>query len=145
MKRHYETSLLSSKEKMEHIEQALFHAGSWTANSDQVRSDIRELRLKVDKWIKDPSIVYDECMSEIEIDVGKSCVELQRFREMEKSSKKQIKNGNSLEKKIHSGLSSSRSGESSNTTVNYTQGYRCLLYTSPSPRDQRGSRMPSSA
>ena len=25
------------------------------------------------------------------------------------------------------------------------QGYACLLYTSPSPRDQRGSRMPSSA
>ena len=25
------------------------------------------------------------------------------------------------------------------------QGYTCLLYTSPSPRDQRGSRMPSSA
>ena len=24
-------------------------------------------------------------------------------------------------------------------------GKRCLLYTSPSPRDQRGSRMPSSA
>ena len=23
--------------------------------------------------------------------------------------------------------------------------YSCLLYTSPSPRDQRGSRMPSSA
>ena len=23
--------------------------------------------------------------------------------------------------------------------------YACLLYTSPSPRDQRGSRMPSSA
>ena len=23
--------------------------------------------------------------------------------------------------------------------------YHCLLYTSPSPRDQRGSRMPSSA
>ena len=23
--------------------------------------------------------------------------------------------------------------------------YTCLLYTSPSPRDQRGSRMPSSA
>ena len=27
----------------------------------------------------------------------------------------------------------------------YTQVYTCLLYTSPSPRDQRGSRMPSSA
>ena len=25
------------------------------------------------------------------------------------------------------------------------QGALCLLYTSPSPRDQRGSRMPSSA
>ena len=25
------------------------------------------------------------------------------------------------------------------------QMYNCLLYTSPSPRDQRGSRMPSSA
>ena len=26
-----------------------------------------------------------------------------------------------------------------------TVSYNCLLYTSPSPRDQRGSRMPSSA
>ena len=37
------------------------------------------------------------------------------------------------------------------TTLNYIHnnpvkhGYVCLLYTSPSPRDQRGSRMPSSA
>ena len=29
--------------------------------------------------------------------------------------------------------------------VNLTDLYSCLLYTSPSPRDQRGSRMPSSA
>ena len=27
----------------------------------------------------------------------------------------------------------------------YARSYNCLLYTSPSPRDQRGSRMPSSA
>ena len=27
----------------------------------------------------------------------------------------------------------------------HLHGYLCLLYTSPSPRDQRGSRMPSSA
>ena len=27
----------------------------------------------------------------------------------------------------------------------YPKEYGCLLYTSPSPRDQRGSRMPSSA
>ena len=31
----------------------------------------------------------------------------------------------------------------SNRAINYV--YSCLLYTSPSPRDQRGSRMPSSA
>ena len=29
--------------------------------------------------------------------------------------------------------------------VKYVYVYACLLYTSPSPRDQRGSRMPSSA
>ena len=28
---------------------------------------------------------------------------------------------------------------------NYWESLNCLLYTSPSPRDQRGSRMPSSA
>ena len=30
-------------------------------------------------------------------------------------------------------------------TFDTTKTYPCLLYTSPSPRDQRGSRMPSSA
>ena len=29
--------------------------------------------------------------------------------------------------------------------ISETMGYPCLLYTSPSPRDQRGARMPSSA
>ena len=29
--------------------------------------------------------------------------------------------------------------------LDVTAGQVCLLYTSPSPRDQRGSRMPSSA
>ena len=29
--------------------------------------------------------------------------------------------------------------------ADFTVAYTCLLYTSPSPRDQRGSRMPSSA
>ena len=31
------------------------------------------------------------------------------------------------------------------TSAQITKNYDCLLYTSPSPRDQRGSRMPSSA
>ena len=30
-------------------------------------------------------------------------------------------------------------------TTHGGKAHRCLLYTSPSPRDQRGSRMPSSA
>ena len=30
-------------------------------------------------------------------------------------------------------------------SLTYSLLYLCLLYTSPSPRDQRGSRMPSSA
>ena len=32
-----------------------------------------------------------------------------------------------------------------NTAEHYSAMDTCLLYTSPSPRDQRGSRMPSSA
>ena len=31
------------------------------------------------------------------------------------------------------------------TTTEIEEAYRCLLYTSPSPRDKRQSRMPSSA
>ena len=31
------------------------------------------------------------------------------------------------------------------TIMAFTMPFDCLLYTSPSPRDQRGSRMPSSA
>ena len=33
----------------------------------------------------------------------------------------------------------------SNDSTSIVNGWICLLYTSPSPRDQRGSRMPSSA
>ena len=33
----------------------------------------------------------------------------------------------------------------SDSTHFHTKAGTCLLYTSPSPRDQRGSRMPSSA
>eukprot|EP00829_Urostomides_striatus_P000154 TRINITY_DN10106_c0_g1_i1.p3 TRINITY_DN10106_c0_g1~~TRINITY_DN10106_c0_g1_i1.p3 ORF type:complete len:104 (+),score=51.50 TRINITY_DN10106_c0_g1_i1:30-314(+) len=32
-----------------------------------------------------------------------------------------------------------------NPVLNALRGCPCLLYTSPSPRDQRGTRMPSSA
>ena len=35
--------------------------------------------------------------------------------------------------------------ESGSTDFGFAFGDACLLYTSPSPRDQRGSRMPSSA
>ena len=35
--------------------------------------------------------------------------------------------------------------EKYNVNIDMTMTSPCLLYTSPSPRDQRGSRMPSSA
>ena len=38
-----------------------------------------------------------------------------------------------------------RAGYTKNRNAAKRQGSVCLLYTSPSPRDQRGSRMPSSA
>ena len=55
--------------------------------------------------------------------------------------------------KVESAYTFSASGEISNDSFgqNLDEIYRlnsdnyCLLYTSPSPRDQRGSRMPSSA
>ena len=37
------------------------------------------------------------------------------------------------------------SNAGSNVQLLYSGNATCLLYTSPSPRDQRGSRMPSSA
>ena len=36
-------------------------------------------------------------------------------------------------------------GERKSDSKDEAESYTCLLYTSPSPRDQRGSRMPSSA
>ena len=45
------------------------------------------------------------------------------------------------------GLKSNRVATERNLlrTIDQLENYFCLLYTSPSPRDQRGSRMPSSA
>ena len=43
------------------------------------------------------------------------------------------------------GLAGARLVETDMTGTPNTKYLNCLLYTSPSPRDQRGSRMPSSA
>ena len=43
------------------------------------------------------------------------------------------------------GSEAALSGALTSLEVHGARGYVCLLYTSPSPRDQRGSRMPSSA
>ena len=45
---------------------------------------------------------------------------------------------------VHGGTLRSQFGETSEALF-LTQGYVCLLYTSPSPRDGATSRMPSSA
>ena len=47
---------------------------------------------------------------------------------------------------VSSEITTSRTIDGITSTINATlDGSTCLLYTSPSPRDQRGSRMPSSA
>ena len=55
----------------------------------------------------------------------------------------------STEKDILAGFSGSLSQNDHEARADFLlwggRGYTCLLYTSPSPRDQRGSRMPSSA
>ena len=43
------------------------------------------------------------------------------------------------------GVDTARFADVSGIATNATLFDNCLLYTSPSPRDQRGSRMPSSA
>ena len=55
-----------------------------------------------------------------------------------------INNGNAVFNKFPANLPSTNGGSISSADFN-NDGYPCLLYTSPSPRDQRGSRMPSSA
>ena len=52
--------------------------------------------------------------------------------------------------KVNSIIVANKDGtNAANVTISFHNGstdyYLCLLYTSPSPRDQRGSRMPSSA
>ena len=48
--------------------------------------------------------------------------------------------GNNFQGRIATEVVIKLNGELENTIIDF-----CLLYTSPSPRDQRGSRMPSSA
>ena len=56
---------------------------------------------------------------------------------------------NAKKKRLGRGLDALLGGsdieQSSDTNSQESTPNTCLLYTSPSPRDQRGSRMPSSA
>ena len=45
----------------------------------------------------------------------------------------------------NSGMDDLEEGQELEFEIVENNGKTCLLYTSPSPRDQRGSRMPSSA
>ena len=46
---------------------------------------------------------------------------------------------------LDEGLAAPARAQSAEELANFARPSNCLLYTSPSPRDQRGSRMPSSA
>ena len=59
-----------------------------------------------------------------------------------------LKSGEKFESLSHLkdyGLSASGATFDFDAIIQRSRGVACLLYTSPSPRDQRGSRMPSSA
>ena len=59
----------------------------------------------------------------------------------------EIKFKSFLDHALHVGAEKIATGHYARVRLNETTGLHefCLLYTSPSPRDQRGSRMPSSA
>ena len=46
---------------------------------------------------------------------------------------------------MHTTVNKAPVGRNVDETLRILQGYHCLLYTSPSPRDRQKSRMPSSA
>ena len=62
-----------------------------------------------------------------------------QWKEVEKTAKKLSK----LDRRFAGGIVNPKSPE--NRVPLFAVGYTCLLYTSPSPRDKRQSRMPSSA
>ena len=54
--------------------------------------------------------------------------------------------GSKFDPNVHQAVANIPSDEDKGNVATVMQtGFTCLLYTSPSPRDQRGSRMPSSA
>ena len=94
------------------------------------------------KWKNHEGWVYFKCDQSISIEIGvkdKVCHE----------------HGASFHKKNHillvcpvfqwHELEYVKNRRENNVDEYKSQQYSCLLYTSPSPRDQRGSRMPSSA
>ena len=60
-------------------------------------------------------------------------------------SRKKGKTCNNVNKSSNSGGGKKTPTHGNENNVGSGSGSGCLLYTSPSPRDQRGSRMPSSA
>ena len=86
--------------------------------SNEAVTKILEIKVKYDDAIKK--------MSEYQRNI-------QDAREAEKSLKQQLKDGLISREEYNKSLSASQ------------QYIRCLLYTSPSPRDRSLSRMPSSA
>ena len=68
------------------------------------------------------------------------------MRELKESELTSVAGGGSFFEAVEAGLNTaSRSGSLSAGWAEFKRVLSCLLYTSPSPRDQRGSRMPSSA
>ena len=92
-----------------------------------------------------------QCCEDVEVEPFKADFDVQGMRDgnvygQEKKKKKRIRNRKPLYKLEDSTFSLGRDGKYYfSFRLPSAQAKDCLLYTSPSPRDKRQSRMPSSA
>ena len=109
---------------------------------------------RVERFARENSVVFETSVGELRPDAAfqiqtdrrafNFVVEFDRGTERVQSSR----DTESIERKLRGYLSHSKSLKAfdrNRYVVLFVTSRSCLLYTSPSPRDQRGSRMPSSA
>ena len=105
---------------------------------NKLNFEISNLKIKNIDEIPDKSNI----IKTIEIDTSPSTDNQEKIDENEFLYPNNLNNEDSTHKKENHNLNTSNAKEKNIITVDLTN---CLLYTSPSPRDKRQSRMPSSA
>ena len=110
--------------------------------SSDVSGEIVELRVE-----EGDSVVIGQILAKIDPEAYVSAVErgnasLDNMKAQVSISRSQLQNNIAQKEQIMANLENAQQVHQRNETL---KNDGCLLYTSPSPRDQRGSRMPSSA